>query len=158
MTHYYDEYSQLDLLVPWDLPIDEQLSEADTVKLSQALRQILKALEQVETSAALVIIQDGLSKLAFVDIFPAKISSTKTPLKKWEVEDFDRHFGIDHVKTQKPAFCIVKSLMLAIHRMFILLDKQNNPKFDSIQIERQKQGYISYIQLLSRVYHLQTIE
>ena len=57
MTHY-DEHSQLDLLVPWDLPIDEQLSEADTVKLSQALKQILTALQQVDTSAALVIIQD----------------------------------------------------------------------------------------------------
>ncbi|MEO1433661.1 MAG: hypothetical protein AAFV71_32295 [Cyanobacteria bacterium J06633_8] len=153
MTHY-DEHSQLDLLVPWDLPIDEQLSEADTVKLSQALRQILKALEQVETSTALVIIEDELSKLGFVNIFPAKISSTKTPLKKWEVEDFDRHFGINHVKSQQPAFCIVKSLMFAVHRMFVMLDKQNNSKFDSLQIERQKQGYISYIYLLSRVYHL----
>ena len=155
MTHYYDEHSQLDLLVPWDLPIDEQLSEADTVKLSQALKQILTALQQVDTSAALVIIQDELSKLAFVDIFPAKISSTKTPLKKWEIEDFDRHFGINHVESQQPAFCIVKSLMLAVYQMFILLDKQNNSQFDSIQIERQKQGYISYIHLLSRVYHLE---
>ncbi|MCJ8282735.1 MAG: hypothetical protein MJK14_23690 [Rivularia sp. ALOHA_DT_140] len=157
MTHY-DEYSQLDLLVPWDLPIDEQLTQADTVKLSQALVQILTALQQVDTSAALVIIQDELSKLASVDISPAKISSTKTPLKKWEVEDFDRHFGVNHVESQQPAFCILKSLMLAVYQMFILLDKQNNPKFDSVQLERQKQGYISYIHLLSRVYHLQNIE
>ena len=154
MTHY-DKYSQLDLLVPWDLPIDEQLSEADTVDLSQALRQILKALQQVDTSAALIIIQGELSKLASVNISPAKISSTKTPLKKWEIEDFDRHFGVNHVESRKPSFCIVKSLMLAVYQMFILLDKQNNSQFDSIQIERQKQGYISYIHLLSRVYHLQ---
>ncbi|MEO0686001.1 MAG: hypothetical protein AAFY76_13410 [Cyanobacteria bacterium J06649_11] len=154
MTHY-DEYSQLDLLVPWDLPIDEQLTQADTVKLSQALVQILTALQQVDTSAALVIIQDELSKLASVNIFPAKISSTKTPLKKSEVEDFDRHFGVNHVESQQSAFCILKSLMLAVSQMFILLDKQNNPKFDSVQIERQKQGYISYIHLLSRVYHLE---
>ena len=107
MTHY-DEYSQLDLLVPWDLPIDEQLSEADTVKLSQALRQILKALLQVDTYAALVIIQDALSNNGFsFKVSPAKISSTKTPLKSWEVEDFDRHFGINHVQTTESAKCIV---------------------------------------------------
>lgn len=153
MTHY-DEFSQLDLLVPWDLPIDEQLSEADTVELSQALRQILKALEKVDTYAALVIIQDALSNNGFSPkVSPAKISFTKTPLKSWEVEDFDRHFGINHVQTTESAKCIVKSLMLAVYRMFILLDKQNN-HFDSVQVERQKQGYISYIGLLSRVYHL----
>ncbi len=152
MTHY-DEYSQLDLLVPWDLPIDEQLNEADKVKLSQALHQILKALQQIDTSTALVIIQDELSKLASVDKLRATISSTKTPLKKWEVEDFDRHFGVNHVESQQPALCIVKSLMLSVHQMFIFLDRQNN-QFDSVQVERQKQGYISYIRLLSRVYHL----
>ena len=152
----YDEF-QLDLLVPWDLPIDEQLSETDTVKLSQALSQILKALKQVDASSALVIIEDELYKLGSTDVFPAKISSSKTALKSWEIEDFDSHFGVNHVQSQKPAFCIVKSLMLAVYRMFVLLNEQNN-HFDSTQVKRQKQGYISFILLLSRVYHLQNIE
>ena len=56
MTNY-DE-SQLDLLVPWDLPVDEPLNEADTVKLSQALTQILKALKQEDASSALVTKKD----------------------------------------------------------------------------------------------------
>jgi hypothetical protein len=151
MTNY-DEF-QLDLLVPWDLPIDEQLNEADTVKLSQALSQILKALKQVDASNALVIIKYELYKLDSPDVFPAKISSSKTALKSWEIEDFDSHFDVNHVESQQPALCIVKSLMLAVYRMFVLLNEQNND-FDSTAVERQKQGYISYIRLLSRVYHL----
>lgn len=151
-----DEYYRLDLLVPWDLPIDERLSEADTVKLSQALRQILQALKQVDASNALVIIDSALCKLGSPDVSIAKISSTKTALKSWEVEDFDRHFEVNHVQTQEPALCIVKSLMLAVHRMFVLLS-QENTCFDSVEVELQKQGYISYIYLLSRVYHLEGI-
>ncbi|BAY81631.1 hypothetical protein NIES267_11080 [Calothrix parasitica NIES-267] len=152
MTNY-DEF-QLNLLVTWDLPIDEQLSEADTVKLSQALSQIKRAIKQVDASNALVIIRDELYKLGSTDVFPAKISSSKTALKSSEIEDFDSHFDVNHVESQQPAFCIVKSLMLAVYRMFVLLDKSNN-HFDSLAVERQKQGYISYIHLLSRVYHLQ---
>lgn len=152
MTHY-DEF-QLNLLVPWDLPIDEQLNEADTVKLSQALSQILKALKQVDVDSALTIIEEELYKFGSPDVFPAKISSSKTALKSWEIEDFDSYFDVNHVESQQPAFCIVKSLMLAVYRMFVLLDKPNN-HFDSTQVKRQKQGYISYVRLLSRVYHLQ---
>lgn len=155
MTNY-DEF-QLDLLVPWDLVIDEQLSEIDTIKLSQALFQILKALEQVDTASALVIIKNALCKLDSPDVFPAKISSTKLALKSWEIEDFDRHFDVNHVETQQPALCIVKSLMLAVYRMLILLNEQNN-YFDVVAVERQRKGYISYIRLLSRVYHLKLDE
>ena len=151
-----DEYSRLDLLVPWDLPIDERLSEADTVKLSQALHQILQALEQVDASNALIIIDHALCKLGSPDVSNAKISSTKTALKTWEVEDFDHHFEVNHVYSKEPALCIVKSLMLAVHRMFVLLS-QKNSCFNSLEVERQKQGYISYIHLLSRVYHLEGV-
>ena len=153
MTNY-DEF-QLDLLVTSDLPIDERLNEADTVKLSQALSQILKALKQVDVSSALIIIEDELNKLDSTDVFPAKISSSKIALKSWEIEDFDSHFDVNHVESQQPAFCIAKSLLLAVYRMFALLNEQNNPEFDSLAVERQKQGYISYVRLLSRVYHLQ---
>ncbi|MEM1392164.1 MAG: hypothetical protein AAF757_11320 [Cyanobacteria bacterium P01_D01_bin.116] len=156
MTNY-DE-SQLDLLVPWDLPVDEPLDEADTVKLSQALTQILKVLKQVDVSSALVIIKNELYKLGSPDISPAKISSSKTAIKGWEIEDFDSHFDVNHVESQQPALSIIKGLMLAIYRMFILLNEQNNSQFDSLAVERQKQGYISYIRLLSRVYHLQIVE
>ena len=152
MTNY-DECFQLDLLVPWDLPIDEQLSEADKVKLFQALNQVLKALETVNVNAALLIIQDALHQLNSPDVFPVKVSSTKTALKIWEIEDFDNHFDVNHVESSEPYLCVVRGLILGVYRMFSLLDKKSN-YFDSVEIEQQKQGYISYIQLLSRVYHL----
>ncbi|MEM7727246.1 MAG: hypothetical protein AAF208_12895 [Cyanobacteria bacterium P01_A01_bin.45] len=156
MTNY-DEYFQLDLLVPWDLPTNEQVNETDKVKLSQALSQILKALEMVDTNAGLLIIQNVLDELEPPDVLPVKASSTKTALKIWEIKDFDNHFDVNHVESAKPALCIVRSLMLGVYRMFILLDKQNHD-FNSVELQQQKQGYISYIRLLSRVYNFRLDE
>lgn len=144
---------QLDLLVPWELPIEQHLNEANQARVSQVLCQILLAMKQVESEAALAIIQTALRELSSQDISPIQVSCTKTALKSWEVEDFDRYFGVNHVQTQEPALCIVKSLLLAVSRMFLLLYEQDN-YFDPAQVERQKQGYISYVRLLSRVFNI----
>lgn len=144
---------QLDLLVPWDLPIAQQLSEAHQAKLSQTLRQILAALQQPNLQAAVVIIQDTLEQFNPVNVYPAKVSATKTALASWEVEDFDNHFGVNHVQTPEPAFCLVRSLLLAIYRMLLLLNEQQD-NFDLAEVEMQRQGYVSYVYLLSRVFNL----
>ncbi|AFZ33313.1 hypothetical protein Glo7428_4890 (plasmid) [Gloeocapsa sp. PCC 7428] len=148
-----DDDFQLDLLVPWDLPVEQQLSEAERTKLETILFQILKALAQTDHHVGLVIIQDILEELSTLDISPAEISSTKTALLNWEVQDFDRHFGVSHVKTQEPAFCLVRGLLIALHRMLLLLNDRNN-QFDPAEVEYQRYGYISYVHLLSRVFNL----
>jgi hypothetical protein len=143
---------QLNLLVPWELPIEQPLSGANQARVGQALNQLLQALSQTSSETALAIIDSLLTKLDTVEIFPTQISSTKTAVKSWEVEDFDRYFGVNHVQSPEPALCIVKSLVLA-YRMFVVLSSQNN-YFDSAQVERQKQGIISYVRLLSRVFDI----
>ena len=144
---------QLDLLVPWDLPIEQHLSEANQARVGQALNQLLQALSQTSYETALAIIDSLLVQLDTVEISSTQVASTKTALKSWEVEDFDRYFGVNHVQTQETALCIVRSLLLAVSRMFLLLYDQNN-HFDPTQVERQKQGYISYVRLLSRVFNI----
>lgn len=144
--------SRLYLLVPWDLPIEQQLSEADRVKLQQALKQLLQALHQASNREAIAIINQELANLDIGNVFPSLASSTKTPLKFWEIEDFNNFFNVSHVKTQEPAVCVVWSLLVA-YQIFLTL-KEDGGQFDPIQVERQKQGLRSYVYLLARVFSL----
>ncbi|NEP60332.1 MAG: hypothetical protein F6K31_25570, partial [Symploca sp. SIO2G7] len=81
---------QLYLLAPWDLPIQQQLSEANEIKLRQALKQLLQTLNRPSSQEALNIINQELANLDISHVFPAAIASTKTALQPWEVFDFPR--------------------------------------------------------------------
>lgn len=144
--------SRLYLLVPWDLPIEQQLSEADQIKLRQALRQLLQALHQASNREAIAMINQELANLDIGNVFSPLVSSTKTPLKLWEVEDFNNYFNVSHVKTQEPAVCVVWSL-LAAYQIFLTLE-QYGSQFDATQVERLKEGLKSYAYLLVRVFSL----
>lgn len=143
---------QLYLLVPWDLPIQEQLNEANKAKLCQALKQLLQALEQASDREALATINQELANLDISNIFPAPVSSTKTPLKPWEVEDFDNYFNVSHVQTQEPAICVVWSLLTA-YQSFLTLNRYGS-NFDPAQVELLKEGFRTYAYLLERVFNL----
>lgn len=149
---------QLDLLLPWDLPTEYSLNETERVKITQALNYFLDALKQTSPKTALTLIHQALQTLDPVNTSPAKISTTKASLKTWEVEDYDRYFQVNHVQSQQPALCLVKSLMIAGQQFLTLCSyHQENPHFphlDSTQIEQQKQGFISYIHLLARVFDI----
>ncbi|ERT06769.1 hypothetical protein M595_3286 [Lyngbya aestuarii BL J] len=149
---------QLDLLVPWDLLTEHPLNEAERVKITQALNCFLTALKQTRLETALSLTHETLETLEPVESSPAKLSTTKASLKTWEVEDYDRYFQVNHVQTQQPAFCLLKSVIVASQQFLILcLNSQNQPdsnfpKLDSNQIEQQKQGFISYAHLLARLF------
>ena len=151
---------QLDLLVPWDLLTEYPLNEAERVKITQALNYFLKALKQTRQETSLSLTHEALETLEPVDSSPAKLSTTKASLKTWEVEDYDRYFQVNHVQTQQSAFCLVKSVIVAGQQFLTLcLNSQNKPdsnfpKLDGAQIEQQKQGFISYAQLLARIFDL----
>ncbi|MGM3307000.1 hypothetical protein ACSQ6I_13690 [Anabaena sp. WFMT] len=143
---------QLHLLVPWDLPIEQELNEVDKTKLYEALNQLLLALKQPGVQEALIIVNQALANLEITDVITAEISSTETSLKTVEVEDFDNYFGVMHIQTQEPAICLVRSLLL-VYRNFLELS-QNFDDFDPIHIEMQKKGFETYTYLLSRVFSL----
>lgn len=140
------------LLPPWELPIQQQLSEADEVKLRQALKQLLQALEQTSCQEALAMINQELANLDMGNVSPLSLSSTKTPLKPWEVEDFDNYFGVTHVHSQEPAICIVWSLLMT-YQAFLILNLYSD-KLDPAQVVLQKRGFKGYVYLLARIFSL----
>ncbi|MCG5057511.1 MAG: hypothetical protein KA714_05765 [Limnoraphis sp. WC205] len=148
--------SQLDLLLPWNLPTEYPLKDTERVKITYALNGFLNALKQTSPKIAFTLIHQALQILEPVDTSPAQISTTKASLKTWEVEDYDRYFQVNHVQTEQPAFCLVKSVILAGQQFLMLCSSNqpnsNFPNLDSTQIEQQKQGFISYAHLLARVF------
>lgn len=147
-----DPNPQLELVVPWDLPIEQKLSEAEQSELSQALNQLLEALKEPFLQEALIIIDQSLITIGTPEVIPVEVSSTKTSLEYWEVKDFDNYFDISHIETQDSALCVVRSLLVA-YKMFIILCSQCS-SLDPTQVELQKRGFASYAHLLARVFHL----
>ncbi|MEQ8969419.1 MAG: hypothetical protein RIE73_03380 [Coleofasciculus sp. C1-SOL-03] len=144
---------RLYLLAPWDLPIEQQLSEANEVKLRQALTQLLHALDRSsDDQEALNIINQELAHLDISHVFPASVSSTQTALKPWEVADFNNYFKLMHVQTKEPAVCVVWSLLTA-YQTFLTLDESDS-EFDLTQVEYLKEGFRCYVYLLARVFNL----
>lgn len=144
--------SKLYLLVPWDLPIQQQLSDSDKATLERSLQQFLKALSQQSIQEAITSLDQALANLDISSIVPMQLTSTQTPLNISEVEDFDNYFEASHVQTQEPAICMVWSLLVA-YQVFLMLSDRGS-EFDQTQVELQKQGFRSYIYLLARVFNL----
>lgn len=141
---------RLELLVPWDLPTEQNLSAADQIRIGRALHCLLQALQEPD-AVALTLIDQALAELGEIESSPTAVSSTKTALQQPQVEDFDCYFEAIHVQTSDPAGCLVRSLLLTYQRALQLWLRGD---FDPVQIAAQKQGFISYGHLLLRVFQL----
>ena len=148
MTQPYPNYL-LELLVPWDLPIEQQLDEFDKEQLTKILDQFLQTLEQPSPEKELIILEEILASLDTVEVTPIEISSTKSYLENWEVADYDKYFNVMRVQSSSPALSLLKGVVVA-YQAFLLLHYQNK-QLNSTQIKLQKQGFISYACLLIRV-------
>jgi len=141
--------SSLNLLSPWDLPLELTLSESEQGLIQMALREAIWILQQPLTLDVLRQIETVILNLGEIQLECIEIPETKTSLKPWEVEDYDRYFQTQHVQTAMPGLCLVQGLLLVI-RNFIELSCEN-PQLDAQQVEIQRQGFVSYIELLKRV-------
>lgn len=144
---------ELDLLVPWDIPIDCQLDTEAKEKLSEVLTIFLFALQETSITVMLSKIAIALESLDKIETTPAIFDKTKTPLKAWEVQDYDRYFKINRIQTNEPEVALVEGLLINT-QTFILLCQQCGDRLDTEQIELQKQGFISYARLLARNFNL----
>jgi hypothetical protein len=144
--------SQLYLLFPGNLPIEQQLSSSNQVKIRQALQNLLQALNESSNRQALVILNRELANLDLSNICPASIPSTQTLLKPWEVEDFNQCFKLAHVKTEDKSICLVWGL-LTVYKTLLVLER-DNPKFNPSRVTDLKEGLKSHIYLLGRVFNL----
>ncbi|MBF2002250.1 MAG: hypothetical protein IGS38_16205 [Synechococcales cyanobacterium M58_A2018_015] len=142
---------RLELLVPWELPIEQPLSATEQARVERALQQLLRALQQPD-AVALATVTQALTELGPVPTTPANVTTSKTPLKQPQINDFDGYFETVHVQSAEVAACIVRSLLSTYQRLLSLW--QQSDCFDAMQIEQQKQGLTSYVYLLGRVFYL----
>ncbi|NJR62581.1 MAG: hypothetical protein HC769_29540 [Cyanobacteria bacterium CRU_2_1] len=154
-----DASTRLELLVPWDLPIEQPLNAVDRVRVGRALQQLLQALQQPTLQTALEQVEQAIAELGRVETELAQVHFTKTPLKQPQIEDFDDYFEAVHVQSADPAGCIVRSILVAYQRLLELWQEDDRDdlierKFDPTQMEQQKQGLMSYAYLLARVFDL----
>ncbi|NJL19905.1 MAG: hypothetical protein HC895_02305 [Leptolyngbyaceae cyanobacterium SM1_3_5] len=142
---------QLDLLSPWDLPIEQSLSESDRARVGQALQQFLQALHTTDQEA-IELLKTAISELGTSPVSPTEIAVTKTGLNQQQIDDFDRYFDVHHVQAENAAICLMRSILITYQRSLQLRHKQ---QFDPVQIAQEKQGFISYAHLLKRVFNLE---
>ncbi|MEA5617537.1 hypothetical protein VB711_06750 [Cronbergia sp. UHCC 0137] len=142
----------LELLTPWELPVKQELSKTNHLKLKKLLTELLIALAEIDPQQGINIIEDAIGELEIYDVFPLETSSTQTTLKYWEIEDFDTYFHLQHVQTNEPEICLVKGLLSACKNFLCL--NQSNLNLDINQINLQRQGFKNYVYLLGRVFQL----
>jgi hypothetical protein len=142
----------LDLPIPWDIPLECQLNAPQKKQIQTTLHQLSQVLQSPDTHQALVEIDYLLSRLDYPQTQIAQVEYTKTSLKTDEVDDFDQYFGIHHVQTDDIALCLVRGLLVNCQKFMILCE--NCPQLDSRHVTQQKQGFVSYIHLLARVFYL----
>lgn len=143
----------LQLLNPWELPRSLDLAPSERDLVLPALQQALKALTQTDERKGLDIIQSALKSLGQLDSQALPISNSKTSLQVWEIEDYDRYFGVQHVQTDTPGICMVQGLLLVLHS-FLTLSLENEQLSESA-LQIQRDGFISYVKLLARVFKLE---
>ena len=146
--------SQLYLLAPWDLPVEEQLSESNRSKISQLLKNLLQALDEVSHQKALAIIDRELANIDINSISPALVSSfsTKAQVKPWEVEDFNDCFNMNYVTAKDKPTCIVWGLLIVCKTLLTL--HEDHRQFDPDFFKNVREGLKSHIYLLGRVFSL----
>lgn len=144
---------ELDLLIPGDIPINRQLDTEVKEKLSKVLTIFLLAIEETSTVVSLSKIAQALESLDKIETRSAAIDKTETPLKNWEVKDYDRYFKINRIQTNNPELALVRGLLINT-QTFLLLCQNYRDRLDPQQIELQKQGFIAYAQLLARNFQL----
>lgn len=145
----------LNLLVPWDIPLEYPLPDPEKQQINDVLQQLLHALKSSDYFQVLAKVEQLLATLPIPKTQSAQVKSTKTALSTDDVDDYDHYFGVNHVQTDKTALCLVRGLLTNCHR-FVALCHQN-PQLSPEHINQQKQGLISYIHLLARVFYLEEL-
>ncbi len=146
----------LDLLVPWDIPLECQLELPVKQQIEESLRSLLQALNNPNFFEAQHQIHKILNTFSTPETQPAQVKITKTALSTADVEDYDTYFHINHVQTssdEATALLITRGLLTNCNKFITLCC--TTPNLSPQHITQQKQGFISYIYLLTRVFNIQ---
>lgn len=145
----------LNLLVPWDIPLECQLSEPVKQQIEQSLRSLLQTLNNPNFTQANLQINQILNDFPKPNTQPAQVQNTRTALSTAAIEDYDTYFHISHVQTQTAedtALCLTQGLLTNCHKFITLC--RTTPTLPPQHIAQQKQGLIAYIHLLTRAFNI----
>ncbi|MEO0539227.1 MAG: hypothetical protein AAFZ80_00010 [Cyanobacteria bacterium P01_A01_bin.105] len=155
-----DQSPMLDLLVPWEIPLECRLSDAEKQPLRESLQRLLAALEEEDFTRSQSQIEQILTNLPSPAVQPAQIASTKTSLTADAVDDYDRYFSVSHVRPKTAtaydiALCLVRGLLINCQRFTALCCQMPQPNLQ--HVAQQQQGFISYAHLLARTFSLENL-
>lgn len=139
------------LLPPLALPTQVNLDPAAKQQLQSAIQQLLQALENTEVDASLNLIEQAMISLGEIPVDPIALADTQTKLPLWEVEDYDQYFQVSHVQSAHSDRCLLYGLLTTCHRFFQML-RQSDCRFSPEQVACSRIGFVTYAQLLQRVY------
>ncbi len=140
----------LQLLTPQDLPLKQQLSSQESPAVFAALTELEASLELDDFDAAL----DSVIKLLARLPEPATIESVNplsdSTLRREEIREFDRYFGVKHIQSDSPSISLIRSLAMSYQAFLELCTTYSglNPK----HVEQQRLGFFTQVQLLRRVF------
>ena len=143
--------TQLNLLIPEQLPTQNELKESNKEKVLRSLNLALQSLDMDCQEQAILQINQALIILNPTDILTADFNP-KDIKKNRSTLEYDNYFNVKHVQSKEPEICLVRSVLIA-YQYFLLLCYETN-KFDFDNIKIQQQGFRNYFQLLSRVFNL----
>ncbi|MEM9087113.1 MAG: hypothetical protein AAGC93_00015 [Cyanobacteria bacterium P01_F01_bin.53] len=148
----------LDLLVPWDIPLECQLSEPVKQQIEESLRSLITALNNPDLVQARLQILQLINTLPTPNTHPAQVKSTKTALSNAAVEDYDTYFHITHIQAEGSddiGLSLTQGILSNCYKFISLCC--DSPDLEPKQVSQQKQGFISYITLLFRVFHINNL-
>lgn len=145
------EAAQLYLLPPLALPTSVRLDEAAKAQMQATLQVLLQALADPDVDLSLALIEQAMVNLGALEVEPIALADTQTKLPLWEVEDYDHYFQVSHVQSAHSDRCLLHGLLTTCHRFFHML-RQPGPDFSAAQVDLSRSGFVSYAQLLQRVY------
>ncbi|MEM1367734.1 MAG: hypothetical protein AAGG02_06890 [Cyanobacteria bacterium P01_H01_bin.15] len=145
--------TNLDLLVPWEIPLEYDLDDSQQAEIRTALHQLLTALKTPDKIQAQQQIAQIINTLSIPQTNLAQVEHSKTRLTILDIEDYDIYFKVRHIQSDDPALCLVQGLLVNSYQ-FIKLCLQN-PNLNPLHVQQQQQGLISYIHLLTRLFKLE---
>jgi hypothetical protein len=137
------------LLPPSQLPTSATPIATESARLQSVLDRLLIALNQTDPSQSLMDINAAIARLGDPEVEAAQISNTHTKLQYWEVEDYDQYFQVFHVQSPQPDRALVYGLLITCHRFCQTLQSHD---FDADRVAESRAGFISYAQLLQRLF------
>lgn len=141
------------LLRPDYLFMSYQVSKSKD-KLCKVFNLLQQALDETSDQNALSTLKQAIEILGPVEIIEtAEILPTNTSLEQWEIDDFNQFFALKHVQAKDPAECLIASVLTA-YCALLELNCCTSLESAKLELESQKIGFKSCVNLLIRVFNL----